>query len=1619
MQPIITRAGRLNRRHPWAKRVRFCWSAVKNVESITGATGTIAAGATLTSGKYGKARGLAGVSFSPQNISFTPNTKNALNSSVSDPGMTLFVVLNNWVPNGNPGSSNNNGNLIAGTAGASSGLSINNSGALQKVISGSLFATSSRTLTSGQPAVVAVTHKYLVGGNFWINGVPETAHSDGLGFAGSFTPQYIGGTSGQSSIQADIAAVIGFDTILPSEAIEGITQSLMVANKQFNENLHRMLIASMAAASIPTQTVNVTLNPPTALPASGSVSVSIPAQTITVTQGTLTPTTAAGTANVSLPGLTVVTQLQPPGVATAGSGSLTIQPGGFALLPGSNVGQPGVLGTGYVLKNPLATSGNIARWNNDWSGFVYDPDTKSVWSFNGGHNDQPDNPMVKTEVLNQRTIIARPSDVYTAVAPFATSGQQLYWATPGNASPLQRHVYAGPVYVPTIQKVLYPDGALVSHGNASDLNDWLWNPRTNAWEILPGSDVVHMRGQVSGAATIWDSKRGRVLYLHAGVVIGATFAGLTPSSPLSAYPSPTVLYSFNDSNAIASACYVVSQDFAFCPQYGGPQFFFYDLGNPSTPYQRKTVGAITGDIPDQTIGQFACCYDAGADKIVLWDGFNQIWELTYTGRDAQLKPTFSSHHVDLAAQGLPASLQPYNTAFGSAQAGFGKAKYMPDFGTIILCRASNDDQYVIYRTSTLSGNAIVPFAGASNATAVAIPGLTIQTIAQPPSVPSAAGIGVTMPQVTIASGLNVPTASSTISSPSVHATTAGSGPIAYATKLNPGEAMPGTNFGDRQVDVWTTWSDGSIAHMGVVEGVTNGTPSLANLIATGWDAVSTWVIAGVTYTNSAITMLQSGTPLVRRTGAKCTEWWVRAPLGGTHPHLSVSFQVQYFTDGHVWVRPCFENVEAYVASPAHYLASSVTLTVGGTTVINRTNFNHWSRSRWTDRFWWPNVPSRTVTHDMTYLIAQGAINNYDRTTPVTNSDIVAFDATPQLGANGRYDYLRAGLCSGATSANLGNTGSSNHIGPLPAPHALYVITQDQRMWNTMLLNGDLAGTWGVHYRDTNGYPVSWITHPYATIFGGPGNGVNPATGQNEYLNNMAVGHPFPDETSGHGEGAHAPAMAYLPYLLTGDYYYLEEMAFWVSTEICSRNSVYRGDDGVNVVRTRGLIYSHPNNMETRTCAWVMRNMVEFDALAPTSYPLKLDVSQTIDNNMAFMVSRLGQPGNSAFGDLTEANNPLHIFEYWRSDAPADPLNRGVTTAPPFAPWQHHNLVGVYGRMIELGRNVSQATTLLSYFGKIVQQAMNPAITPNWKYYMGYQLAARVTATSTVYMQTVEEMLTTTYGNLSAIPLDQNGNPTFWNISDGTGNGYEMITRWACAAVAGFLGDSVPWTTYQSRTSKTSFGINPQYAINPRSLGVSPPPPPPPPSTTSVIMPTAAIIVSRGTITATPVGTGTSPPPPPPPAPVAVTVPTVVVATAVGQINVLATTPQVTFLSGNDQYWIVQQQRRGLIQQPLEKSAPETETFDIRCSGDMDGGETIVGLPVVTIDPIKGRTPPSVSAVAVNSGPAPYDDGTENTATVIQVRVAGGDYPYLWRFRIKFATNMGNVRQVQFKLRVVE
>jgi hypothetical protein len=444
-------------------------------------------------------------------------------------------------------------------------------------------------------------------------------------------------------------------------------------------------------------------------------------------------------------------------------------------------------------------------------------------------------------------------------------------------------------------------------------------------------------------------------------------------------------------------------------------------------------------------------------------------------------------------------------------------------------------------------------------------------------------------------------------------------PVTFGQVFKPGDVPVGATVGGRvggnavnlQVDKKATHRDGSLRHAVITAVVPSlaangsqpltlnntgtapggGPIALIALLATSFDTTVSLNIGGTVYTASARDLLSSGTPATWLSGPLATEWLVNAPVraGATsHPHLQARFNVRAYQGlGAVRVEVVVENAWAREAGPRNYTYNATIDVAGRGTAFSENNVEHYRQSRWRRVVWWGTTPAADVTHDGNYLAATRAVPNYDPSVQIASYQLDTF--LSEFNAN-------SGLMGiGNLQPYMPSPGGRNAIGPLPAWAAAYIMSDDRRAKRVVVGYGEQGGAWPMHYREkATDQPISIDTFPNATIIGDTN--FFPACGG-------TCTSPYTPEAS------HHPSIAYLPYLLTGDYYLMEELAFW-SNWVLFYGPADRHGGALGLVTWD----------QVRGQAWALRTLAHGAYLLPDAHPMKLYLNTKLLNNINYFIT---------------------------------------------------------------------------------------------------------------------------------------------------------------------------------------------------------------------------------------------------------------------------------------------------------------------------------------------------------------------------------------------------------------
>jgi len=611
-----------------------------------------------------------------------------------------------------------------------------------------------------------------------------------------------------------------------------------------------------------------------------------------------------------------------------------------------------------------------------------------------------------------------------------------------------------------------------------------------------------------------------------------------------------------------------------------------------------------------------------------------------------------------------------------------------------------------------------------------------------------------------------------------------------------------------QVDVKATHADGSVRHaiisaivpsiaaaktrtMSLVKGGTapTGTVTTDSLLRTGFNLAVHAKVGGVDYYASADDLLKSGKITNWLSGPVATEWQVSAPLhsssGAQHPHLSARFAVRWYPGvNKARVDVVVENDWAYEPSPQNFTYDA-SVVMGGKTLYSKTGMTHYHHSRWRKLFWYNTAtPEVNVQHNTAYLINSRAVPNYDQSVVIPDTALATYKSR-WTGAI--TEPMGVGLANPA----MPGTGGRQDIGLLPGWTASYLLSMDKRAKEVTLGTADLSGSWSSHYRDRKtDRPVSLVDHPYMTIYGQHNDTLNKATGQYEAFPACATSTSCSSPNI--HDAAHQPNLAYVPYLITGDYYYLEEMQFWAMWNSFSSNPGYR-DFG------KGLYKSD----QIRGQAWSMRTAAEVAYITPDADPLKATFTNILNNNLDFYNTNYTNGSANNLGALTDG----HAFAY----------DNGAGLAP----WQDDFFTSAIGHASDLG--FSKADPLLAWKSKFPILRMTGAGTC-WIDGAAYSMKVRDSSTSPIYA-TIGQVYTANHtAAILALPCNSTQMATALGLKVGEMKGYASATdgypsnmqpALAYAANAGGAAGKSAWTVFANRTVKPNYGTGPQFAVVPR------------------------------------------------------------------------------------------------------------------------------------------------------------------------------------------------------------
>ena len=350
--------------------------------------------------------------------------------------------------------------------------------------------------------------------------------------------------------------------------------------------------------------------------------------------------------------------------------------------------------------------------------------------------------------------------------------------------------------------------------------------------------------------------------------------------------------------------------------------------------------------------------------------------------------------------------------------------------------------------------------------------------------------------------------------------------------------------------------------------------------------------------------------------------FVEEASGTPHPQLTARFAVRSYAGVEtVRVDAAVENAWTYEPGAGN-LTYDLQLLLDGSEAFGVEELTHYHHARWHTVRWTGQTPSVHVRHNLSYLVKSRAVWNYDTRLKIP-------EAT--LQAEGQA-LARAGtrpMGTATLTPYMPTTGGRSDIGPLPRWTVLYLLSQDPRAKALMLANADAGGSAPIHYRDRKtDQPVSLDDHPDLRLIPNQqGPDAMPA------MDNADT--PWTVDVS------HQPSLAYVPYLVTGERYYLDELMFWANWSIGMHPSDYRGG-------SLALL----SDEQVRGQAWGMRVLGEAAHILPDQHPMKAYFTRKLANNLDWYVTQYPRnPDQGAISPLgwVEKGDAVGLTGPWQND----------------------------------------------------------------------------------------------------------------------------------------------------------------------------------------------------------------------------------------------------------------------------------------------------------------------------------------------------------------------------------
>jgi hypothetical protein len=353
----------------------------------------------------------------------------------------------------------------------------------------------------------------------------------------------------------------------------------------------------------------------------------------------------------------------------------------------------------------------------------------------------------------------------------------------------------------------------------------------------------------------------------------------------------------------------------------------------------------------------------------------------------------------------------------------------------------------------------------------------------------------------------------------------------------------------------------------------------------------------------------------------------------------------------------------------------------------------------------PEAGWLNIRHDVTHLQEAGVVAGYDLGLTIDPALLSAFgDATHAAGWGDP-------LANNGVTQYMPGTGGRSDIGFTTEANTAWLISQDPRAAAYAMGQAEAAGS--VPWNFWDAAHDSWLsTDDYPNLWtDGRGGTGRPGDGTSTGLTQQGDG-----QTGWSADPAHQPNLSFVPYVLTGERWMLDNLQAQAAWNILGQQPAVRGGADDNVINTN----------QVRGAAWALREVDEAAWAAPDGSAEKAYLQEASDANYAWLVSKIpewtAQQGEAhgwvpgSYG--TDGGLPPWQQDYFASTVIAA-ASRGNADAMTFLQWESNFLVGRFTHAAE-GFDAHDGA---AYMMAISDQAAGAAPYTTWEQ-IGAQMDAR-------------------------------------------------------------------------------------------------------------------------------------------------------------------------------------------------------------------------------------------------------------------------------------------------------